>query len=58
VSFLRQYERHHALVGKRVSIAGEAISGRVEGIDPQGRLILTERGITHRVVAGTVILTP
>ncbi|HTW94738.1 MAG TPA: biotin--[acetyl-CoA-carboxylase] ligase [Tepidisphaeraceae bacterium] len=58
VTFLRQYERHHALVGKRVAIAGEAISGRVEGIDRDGRLVLTDRGVTHRVVAGTVIIPP
>jgi BirA family biotin operon repressor/biotin-[acetyl-CoA-carboxylase] ligase len=57
--FLSEYQKHHALLGKRVSIPGDrgspALSGRVEGIDSQGRLLLRDRERLHHVVAGHVI---
>jgi BirA family biotin operon repressor/biotin-[acetyl-CoA-carboxylase] ligase len=58
--FIREYERHHALVGKKVIVLGEhgspPISGQVEGIDQQARLVLRERDQIHRVLAGQVQL--
>ncbi len=55
---LREYDRHHALVGKRVSITnvpGEPpLNGMVIGLDSMGRLLLKGRsGISH-VIAGQV----
>jgi BirA family biotin operon repressor/biotin-[acetyl-CoA-carboxylase] ligase len=53
---LREYDTHHALVGKRVTVtAGDgAVSGRCEGLDSQGRLLLRDRARLHRVLAGEV----
>jgi len=57
-AMLRKYDRHHALVGKRVRVmqgANEAaISGVCRGLDSMGRLLLTNRGQTHRIIAGQV----
>jgi BirA family biotin operon repressor/biotin-[acetyl-CoA-carboxylase] ligase len=56
--FLRDYQRRHCLLGKRVSIVGDgssaAVTGRVEGIDAQARLLVRDGSTLHRVVAGTV----
>jgi BirA family transcriptional regulator, biotin operon repressor / biotin---[acetyl-CoA-carboxylase] ligase len=55
--FLREYQKHHALPGKRVEVSGfgnEMVRGKVEGIDSQARLMLRERSTLHRVVAGNV----
>lgn len=58
-AFLHEYERHHALVGRRVTVLAEpgspAVAGRVEGVDEQARLVLRDRSATHRVVAGHVV---
>jgi BirA family biotin operon repressor/biotin-[acetyl-CoA-carboxylase] ligase len=55
---LREYDAHHALIGKSVSVVtgnGEPpISGKCEGLDEMGRLLLRERGKLHRVIAGQV----
>jgi BirA family biotin operon repressor/biotin-[acetyl-CoA-carboxylase] ligase len=58
-AFLTEYDRHHALVGRRVSIVSEAetVTGTVAGLDDTGRLLVRERsGILHRVIAGHVVL--
>ena len=55
---LREYDAHHALVGKRVSVLdgsdAVAVSGRCEGLDDMGRLLLRSRAQVHRVVSGQV----
>jgi BirA family biotin operon repressor/biotin-[acetyl-CoA-carboxylase] ligase len=55
---LREYDRHHALVGRKVSILnlpGEpAQSGTVIGLDAMGRLLLKHRSGISRVIAGQV----
>lgn len=58
---LREYDRHHALVGRRVAVSAGMpddglVSGTVVGLDGMGRLLLRDRsGVTvHRVVAGHV----
>jgi BirA family biotin operon repressor/biotin-[acetyl-CoA-carboxylase] ligase len=55
---LREYDRHHALAGRRVSIPtvdGEApVSGICEGLDREGRLLVRTRKGVERVVAGHV----
>ncbi|HUB25255.1 MAG TPA: biotin--[acetyl-CoA-carboxylase] ligase [Tepidisphaeraceae bacterium] len=56
--FLRDYQQHHALLGRRVTIHADdsVITGRVEGIDAKARLLVRERGTLHRIVAGQVHL--
>jgi biotin-(acetyl-CoA carboxylase) ligase len=57
---LRQYDSHHALVGRRVTVAGAdpgaTVTGRCEGLDEMGRLTLRARGTLHRVIAGQVTI--
>ena len=58
---VREYDLHHALLGRRVSVTGPpgepAVSGRCEGLDAVGRLLLRDRRTLHRVIAGHVQLT-
>jgi BirA family biotin operon repressor/biotin-[acetyl-CoA-carboxylase] ligase len=56
-AFLRQYERHHYLVGRRISILSDdrRLTGRCEGIDSAGRLILRDCNTIHRIIAGHVL---
>ena len=55
---LREYDRHHALLGRRVTVSGgpgePAVTGRCEGLDGTGRLLLRDRRTLHRVIAGQV----
>jgi BirA family transcriptional regulator, biotin operon repressor / biotin---[acetyl-CoA-carboxylase] ligase len=58
---LHEYDAHHALVGRRVTVInngeGASATGRCEGLDSTGRLLLRDRRKTlHRVVAGQVRL--
>ncbi len=57
---LREYDAHHALIGRRVTVLGEhensPISGRCEGLDSTGRLLIRDRDKTHRVISGRVLL--
>jgi BirA family biotin operon repressor/biotin-[acetyl-CoA-carboxylase] ligase len=57
---LREYDTHHALVGKTVSVIDGAdaagISGRCEGLDEMGRLVLRSRSGLHRIISGQVNL--
>ena len=57
---LKEYDAHHALVGRNVRVfdATEAagVSGRCEGLDEMGRLLLRSRGYMHRVISGQVQL--
>ncbi len=55
---LREYDSHHALNGRRVTVAvneGEVpLSGRVEGLDDMGRLLLRSRSQLHHLISGQV----
>lgn len=55
---LQRYDRHHALIGKRVSVveagSNTLLAGRCAGVDSSGRLILRSSGKTVRVIAGQV----
>ena len=57
---LREYDRHHALVGRHVSIAGSVnepvLKGTVVGLDSMGRLLLRGKSGTARIIAGQVHL--
>jgi BirA family biotin operon repressor/biotin-[acetyl-CoA-carboxylase] ligase len=55
---LKEYDRHHDLVGRRVTVRvggeGEPISGQCEGLDEQGRLMVRDRGGVQRILTGSV----
>ncbi len=55
---LREYDAHHALVGRTVSIVSDnnepPLHGQVEGLDEMGRLLVRSRGALHHVIAGQV----
>lgn len=58
--FLREYRGHDGLIGKTVIVAGieePALTGKCQGLDDQGRLLVRRRGTLHHVVAGDVRLT-
>jgi BirA family transcriptional regulator, biotin operon repressor / biotin---[acetyl-CoA-carboxylase] ligase len=61
-SFVREYSRHDALAGRRITVSTGAdeppISGRCEGIDSTGRLLVRRRSQVHRIVAGMVVVIP
>jgi BirA family biotin operon repressor/biotin-[acetyl-CoA-carboxylase] ligase len=58
--WLREYDSHHALAGKRVSVLShdgqEPLSGICGKLDSMGRLVLSNKGRVHRVIAGEVRL--
>lgn len=57
---LREYDSHHALIGREVcvtSMTGQPPTcGRCEGLDEIGRLLLRSGGQLHRVISGQVTL--
>jgi len=59
-SFVREYCRHDALAGRRVTISSGGdeppIAGRCEGIDNTGRLLVRRRSKVYAVVAGMVAI--
>ena len=54
-SVREEYERHHALTGRRVRVG--AVEGVCEGIDAEGRLLVREGETLHRLTSGTVELS-
>jgi BirA family transcriptional regulator, biotin operon repressor / biotin---[acetyl-CoA-carboxylase] ligase len=60
--FVQEYEKFDALNGKMVTVLpmGEepAIVGRCEGVDGGGRLMIRQRAVLHRVVAGQIVFGP
>jgi BirA family biotin operon repressor/biotin-[acetyl-CoA-carboxylase] ligase len=57
---LREYDRHHALNGQRISIDGvpgePPLAGICVGLDRMGRLLVRNRSRVSHVIAGQVIL--
>jgi biotin-(acetyl-CoA carboxylase) ligase len=59
-ALLKEYDRHHALVGREIGVTFSAdepeVRGRCEGLDEAGRLLLREAasGKVHRIIAGHV----
>jgi len=55
---LLEYDSHHALIGRSVTIAFSddepALTGTVEGLDEMGRLLLRAGKTLHHVIAGHV----
>jgi len=56
--FLREYDSHHALRGRNISVTSgngsPPISGRCEGLDQMGRLLIRSRSTLHHVISGQV----
>jgi BirA family biotin operon repressor/biotin-[acetyl-CoA-carboxylase] ligase len=56
-AILKEYDRHHALVGRQVRVVNAnepAVTGVCQGLDDLGRLVLRSASTTHRVIAGHV----
>jgi BirA family biotin operon repressor/biotin-[acetyl-CoA-carboxylase] ligase len=57
---LREYDEHHALIGRTVGVItgpdSAPLSGRCEGLDEMGRLLLRARSKLHRVISGQVVM--
>lgn len=55
---LKEYDRHHMLVGRSVRVIsqpGEApLIGKVTGLDSVGRLLVRSAGKSHAVIAGSI----
>jgi BirA family biotin operon repressor/biotin-[acetyl-CoA-carboxylase] ligase len=54
---LREYDRHHALIGQRLTITNAddpPLTGVCQGLDSMGRLLLRTGAQLHRVIAGQV----
>jgi BirA family biotin operon repressor/biotin-[acetyl-CoA-carboxylase] ligase len=53
---LQEYDQHHALIGRRVSIAQSegSVSGVVKGLDDSGRLLVKDGSTIHHVISGQV----
>jgi BirA family transcriptional regulator, biotin operon repressor / biotin---[acetyl-CoA-carboxylase] ligase len=57
---LREYDTHHALIGRSVTVISpheSPVSGKCFGLDDTGRLLLRNRGHVYRIIAGHVELT-
>jgi len=59
-TLLEEYDRHHALIGRTVSIVtgkdDPAVTGIVKGLDDTGRLLLKTPGGMERILSGQVNL--
>lgn len=57
---LHEYDTHHALLGRVVSVSSSEdeppLTGKCEGLDSMGRLVLRNRTGLHRVISGHVIM--
>lgn len=55
---LREYDAHHALIGRDVCVSAvptePPVCGRCEGLDDIGRLLLRTGGTLHHVISGQV----
>jgi BirA family biotin operon repressor/biotin-[acetyl-CoA-carboxylase] ligase len=55
---LREYDANHALVGRTVSVVdgadSVAVTGKCEGLDDMGRLLVRSRSGVHRIISGQV----
>ena len=55
---LREYDAHHALIGREVCVTAvlndPPLCGRCEGLDDMGRLLLRSGGKLHHIISGQV----
>jgi BirA family biotin operon repressor/biotin-[acetyl-CoA-carboxylase] ligase len=59
-TLLEEYDRHHALIGRTVTITTSpdepAVRGVAQGLDSHGRLLLKHRGGVEKIISGQVNL--
>jgi BirA family biotin operon repressor/biotin-[acetyl-CoA-carboxylase] ligase len=58
-TLLREYDHHHALVGRTITVRSPnepPITGKCQGLDDMGRLLLRSRSRLHHIIAGHVEL--
>ena len=59
-ALLKEYDSHHALLGRRISVSntpdGSVLSGTCKGLDGIGRLLLSDGRTVHRVISGQVMM--
>ncbi len=59
-TLLHEYDQHHALVGKKITVLGasegQSITGKCEGLDNQGRLKIRTKGKLNTLINGHVDL--
>lgn len=57
---LREYDAHHALIGRDVCISPSSteppVCGQCEGLDEMGRLLIRSGGQVHRIISGQVTM--
>lgn len=57
-TLLREYDQHHALIGREVCVAANQheppVCGKCEGLDSMGRLLLRSKGRLEHVISGQV----
>ena len=57
-TLLREYDQHHALIGREVCVTANQLEppvcGKCEGVDSIGRLLLRSRGKLQHVISGQV----
>jgi BirA family transcriptional regulator, biotin operon repressor / biotin---[acetyl-CoA-carboxylase] ligase len=57
---LKEYDSHHALIGRRISVTNVpdpgVLSGKCRGLDSSGRLLLNDGRTVHRILSGQVVL--
>lgn len=56
-ALLAEYDQYHALVGRRVRVTQEGeppVTGRCEGLDSTGRLLLRDKSRLYRIIAGHI----
>jgi BirA family biotin operon repressor/biotin-[acetyl-CoA-carboxylase] ligase len=59
-TLLREYDSHHALVGRTVTVRSPnepPITGKCQGLDDTGRLLLRNRSRVYRIIAGHIELS-
>jgi BirA family biotin operon repressor/biotin-[acetyl-CoA-carboxylase] ligase len=57
---LHEYDSHHALIGRQISVSNTpeaaVLSGKCQGLDSNGRLLLSDGRKVHRILSGQVML--
>jgi BirA family biotin operon repressor/biotin-[acetyl-CoA-carboxylase] ligase len=57
---LQEYDSHHALIGRQISVINAPdpglLSGKCQGLDGSGRLLLSDGRKVHRILSGQVVL--
>jgi BirA family biotin operon repressor/biotin-[acetyl-CoA-carboxylase] ligase len=58
-TILREYDRHHSLLNRKIAVTTSAsetpITGTCKGLDSMGRLLVARGGQLHRIIAGQVM---